>query len=97
MRQRAVEIVPTTFPPELRARILEVMGPEGDVFARKLSQAQVDSGFVAWLLKRARTGKEPVRLAHHLLKTAWHDGWVDPAEAENAKREARRKRLEALR
>ena len=96
-RNRTIEIVPTQFKPETRARMLAVLGPDCEQFARKVTQEQADAGFPDWILGEAARNKTPGRLAFHLLKTAWRDGWIDPKAEEEAKRAARRKRLEALR
>lgn len=96
-RHRTIEIVPTTFKPETRDKILAVLGHEGEQFARKITQAQADAGFPDWILDEAKRNKTPVKLAFHLLKTAWREGWINPKDEELAKRAARRARLEALR
>lgn len=77
--------------------MLEVLGTDCEQFARKVTQEQADAGFPDWILGEAARNKTPARLAFHLLKTAWRDGWIDPKAEEEAKRAARRKRLEALR
>jgi hypothetical protein len=96
-RHRTIEIRPTEFEPKTRARMVEVLGIDSDQFARKVTQDQADAGFVDWIMNEVAKNKTPGRLAFHLLKTAWRDGWIDPKAEEEAKRAARRKRLEALR
>lgn len=96
-RTRLVELKPTQFRPETRDKILTVLGTEGDQFARKVTQEQADAGFPDWILDEARRNKTPARLAFHLLKTAWREGWISPKAEEETKRAARRARLEALR
>lgn len=96
-RHRTIEIVPTTFKPETREKILAVLGHEGEQFARKVTQEQADAGFPDWILDEAKKNRTPVKLAFHLLKTAWREGWISPKAEEETKRAARRARLEALR
>ena len=96
-RPRLVELQPTKFRTETRDRIMAVLGHDGEQFARKITQEQADAGFADWILDESAKNKTPARLAFHLLKTAWHPGWVSPRAAKEAKREALRKRLEALR
>lgn len=96
-RPRLVELQPTQFKPETRDRIMSVLGHDGEQFARKITQEQADAGFPDWILREAAKNKTPGRLAFHLLKTAWRDGWIDPKAEEQAKRAARRARLDALR
>ena len=96
-RPRLVELRPTQFKPETSDRIMAVLGIEGHQWAKKVTQEQADSGFVDWVLDEVKKNKTPVPLAFHLLKTAWRDGWINPKAEEEAKRAARRKRLEALR
>lgn len=95
-RPRLVELKPTQFKTETRDRMMVVLGIDADQFARKVTQQQADAGFVDWVLSECKRNKTPGRLAFHLLKTAWRDGWIDPKAEEEAKRAARRKRLEAL-
>ena len=61
-----------------------------------MTQEQADAGFPDWILDEAKRNKTPGRLAFHLLKTAWREGWIDPKAEEAAKRAARRARIEAL-
>ena len=96
-RPRLVELRPTQFKPETRDRIMAVLGHDAEQFARKITQEQADAGFPDWILDEAKKNKTPARLAFHLLKTAWRPGWVSPKAEEEAKRAARRARLEALR
>lgn len=83
-RRRAVELTPTEFPQVLADRITEVLGMNGDKFARKVTQDQADSGFCEWVLKKSETAKNPIGFALHLLKTEWRDGWTNPTAAEDA-------------
>ena len=96
-RPRIVELKPTEFKPETRDRMMSVLGIDAEQFARKVTQEQADAGFVDWIMGECKRNKTPGRLAFHLLKTAWREGWIDPKAEEEAKRAARRKRLEALR
>ena len=96
-RPRLVELKPTEFKPETRDRMMTVLGIDAEQFARKVTQEQADAGFVDWIMGECKRNKTPGRLAFHLLKTAWREGWIDPKAEEEAKRAARRKRLEALR
>lgn len=96
-RPRLVELRPTQFKPETRDKILTVLGTEGDQFARKVTQEQADAGFPDWILDEAKKNRTPVKLAFHLLKTAWREDWISPKAEEETKRAARRARLEALR
>jgi hypothetical protein len=96
-RMRTLEPRPTEFKPETRARMLEVLGTDCEQFARKVTQEQADAGFPDWIMGEAARNKTPGRLAFHLLKTAWREGWIDPKAEEQAKRAARKARLEALR
>lgn len=86
-RNRTIEIVPTQFKPETRARMLAVLGTECEQFARKVTQDQADAGFTDWILDEAAKNRTPVKLAFYLLKTAWCDGWVNPQAAEDARLE----------
>ena len=95
-RPRLVELKPTQFKPETRDRMMSVLGPDCEQFARKITQEQADAGFPDWILSEAARNKTPGRLAFHLLKTAWRPGWINPKAEEEAKREARRARLRAL-
>ena len=74
-----------------------VLGRDADLIARKITQEQADSGFVDWILEKCGKAKNPAGYATKLLQTAWRDDWIDPKADEEAKRAARRKRLEALR
>ena len=95
-RPRLVELRPTEFKPETRDRIMSVLGHDAEQFARKITQEQADAGFPDWILDEAKRNKTPGRLAFHLLKTAWRPGWINPKAEEEAKRAARRARIEAL-
>lgn len=86
-RPRIAEIVPTKLRPETVDRIADVLGQDGDQFARKITQEQADAGFPEWVLSKAEGGKSPIGFAMHLLKTAWRDGWVNPQTAEDARLE----------
>jgi len=95
-RPRLVELKPTMFKSETRDRMMSILGMDAEQFARKVTQEQADAGFVEWILGECKRNKTPGRLAFHLLKTAWREGWIDPKAEEEAKRAARRKRLETL-
>jgi len=86
-RPRIAEIVPTKLRPETVDRIADVLGQDGDQFARKITQEQADAGFPDWVLSKAEGGKSPIGFAMHLLKTAWRDGWANPQTAEDARLE----------
>ena len=86
-RTRTIELRPTEFKPETRARMLEVLGTDCEQFARKVTQEQADAGFPDWIMGEAARNKTPGRLAFHLLKTAWQEGWIDPQAAEDARLE----------
>ena len=95
-RPRTADITPTIFRPEIVARIYEVLGQDGDTFARKVTQEQADAGFAEWILGEAAKNKTPGRLAFHLLKTQWHPAWRSPADAQRELEAELARRLEAL-
>lgn len=95
-RNRTVEIVATKFKPETAARMLEVLGHESDQFKTKITQEQADAGFPDWVLEESAKNKTPVKLAFHLLKTAWRPGWVDPRRAQKELEDELMRRIEAL-
>lgn len=84
---------------EMKNRFYEVLGPYAEPIYRKISHAQIESGFVAWLLEECAGADTPFRLFQHKLKTDWQGGnWTRPEDVKRlAKAEKQRKHEDFLR
>lgn len=87
IESQPIEFIPVDLG-ELKSNFIAVFGPYAEPLTRRIDQAMVDSGFVAWALEECKGKPTPWKLFQHKVKTDWADGaWVSPKQArQEAKR-----------